>query len=188
MSKKTIDSNPLQSLIFNTNSQKILSYFLKNPNGKWYDRELVKLTEISRAGTNLALRELAKTGLLHREQKGRMLFYSLNTKDPLVPQLKIAQNILELKPLTDGIKEWALRIVLYGSSAKGENREESDTDLFILTRNKTGTQQKLLQHITGEKIHFVVYTPQEWVLMETQNLVFKEEVEKGLEIWRFDEP
>lgn len=188
MSKKVTKFNLLQSLVFSTNSQKTLSYFLKNPDGKWYDRELVDLTKISRAGTNLALRELAKTGFLHREQKGRMFFYSLNVKDSLVRQLKIVQNILELKPITDEIKQCALRIMLYGSSARGENTEESDADIFVLTRNKTELQQKLHQYKAHKKIHVVVYTPAEWVLMEAQNPVFKKEIEKGLEIWRSDEP
>ena len=72
-----------------------------------------------------------------------MVFYSLGEKKPLVLQLKVVQNILQLGPLLSDINNYTLRVTLYGSAAKGENTEDSDTDLFILTRHKVEIEKTL---------------------------------------------
>lgn len=173
-------SSSLEKLLFFTNPQKVLAFLLAHPSSKFYDREIAKLSGVSRAGANFALRDLAKAGLVQREKKGRMFFYFIDPKDTLICQLKVVQNITLLMPLISKIKKECLRIVLYGSAANGTNQEESDVDLFILSR----TKEKISLPF---KIQPVIHTPQEWIKIERSNPVFANQIEKGIVLWNSNE-
>lgn len=176
------------SLLFSTNAQKVLSYFLENPSEAVFDREVARKTGISRAGTNFALRDLAKTGLLHREKQGRMNFYSLNQSHALFHQLKILHTLTRLLPLLKAVQGSATRIILFGSAAKGENIEQSDIDLFILTRDKAAVEDNLYQLKLQIPLHLVLHTPQEWAKQERENMVFAEQVAHGIVLHQTNEP
>ena len=125
----------LKNILYFTNSQKVFLFFLEHIDDEYYDRQVAKLTGLSRAGTNFALRDLAKCELLERNKKGRMVFYRIKKNDILVKHLKIVQNIVFLTPLLNLLIPESLQIVLFGSAARGENTLGSDIDLFILTRD-----------------------------------------------------
>ena len=88
-----------EKLIFFTNAQKILSFLIQNPDKEYFDRQISKLTRVSKAGANFALRDLAKEGLVVREKKGRMYFYKALSKVPSIKYLKILQNFVSLNHL-----------------------------------------------------------------------------------------
>ena len=80
--------------------------------------------------------KLESTGLFLSENKGNLAYYYLNKSYPLFKELKsiifktsgaskMLQNILVK---FDGID----RAFIYGSFAKGEEREDSDIDLLII--------------------------------------------------------
>ena len=165
-------NNFLTTLFFSTNAQKVLYYFLEHPKEKIYDREVSRQTGVSRAGTNFALRELADAGLLSKEKKGRMIFYGLQEENAFLKQLKVLQNIMVLMPLLKSIQEHVIRVVLFGSSAKGENLEESDFDLLILTRDKKPIENKIHKYIVSLRLQPIIHTPQEWAKIEKENKVF----------------
>lgn len=178
----------ITTLLFATNVQKILYYFLARPKKQIYDREVSRQTRVSRAGANFALRELAESGLLLREKKGRMVFYSLQDQNPLVRQIKILQNILSLNPLLHAIQNQSIQVILFGSWAKGENLEESDIDLFILTRDKKTIEDKIYKYVTSLKLQPVIHTPQEWSKIEKENKVFANSVSQGIVLVRSYDP
>jgi len=126
----------IEEVIFSTNCQKILSFLIQNVDKEYYDREISKLAGVSRAGTNIALRTLAQKNLISRKKQGRMFFYKAISEDVFIRQFKILQNITKLIPLVEKLKKISSKIVLFGSSAKGENTKESDIDIFILTRER----------------------------------------------------
>jgi len=164
-----------------------MAYFLRHPQGRFYSREVAEQTGLSRAGTNFSLRDLADAKLLNLEKKGRMHFYSLAARSPLVRQIKIVLVITELAPLIDELKKDAIRIVLYGSSARGEDVEESDIDLFILTRDRNAMEKCLTKTMIDKRIQPVIHTPQEWAKIEMKNSVFSDQVEQGIVLWDANE-
>ena len=178
---------PIKSMLCFTNAQKILDFLLQKPSGKFYDREVANLTGVSPAGTNFSLRDLAKAGLANKETKGKMNFYSVDPQDPLIQQLKVVQNIVFLKPLIEAIKNDCLRIILFGSSAKGTNQEESDCDLFVLSRDKEKVQESIVKYGSPLKIQPILHTPQEWVKIEKTNEVLANQIEKGIVLWESHE-
>lgn len=182
MSNKT-NKNKLEQVFTATNALKILGYLLSCPNRELYDREISRLTGISSAGTNLALRELADVGLIEQIEKGRMKFYKLTLDDPLIRQIKIVKTLSELKPLTEKLKLFSIRIVLFGSAAAGEDTDTSDIDLFILAREKKNVMTVLEKSSLSERVKPVVSTPSEWADLSSKNEVFSREVEKGIILW-----
>lgn len=174
----------VNKILFFTNCQKILAFLIKNPDREYYDRQISFLTGVSRAGTNFALRDLAKTGLVLREKKGRMNFYKPAENNPAIKYLKILQNIESIYPLAEKLKDISLKVVLYGSGASGENTEESDIDLFVLTRDPKDVEKIIFKDKLREKIQYVVNTPQAFVKSKKDNPVFHKEIEKGITLWQ----
>lgn len=174
----------LEKIFFSTNCQKILSFLALNLDKEFFDREISKLTGVSPAGANFALRELSKEGLILRERRGRMYFYKAPSNDILLKYLKILQNIILLRPLIEKIKKISIKIILYGSSAKGENTIESDIDTFIMTRNPGEVKRIIFKDKLREKIKYVIQTPNDFIKSKKGNLAFYKEVESGIVLWQ----
>ncbi len=172
-----------EKLIFFTNAQKILSFLIQNPDKEYFDRQISKLTRVSKAGANFALRDLAKEGLVVREKKGRMYFYKALSKVPSIKYLKILQNIVSLNHLIEKLKRYSLKIILYGSAAKGENNSDSDIDIFIMTRDTEEVKEILFKDKLREKIQYVAHTPNDFIKSKKSSLIFYREVEKGIVLW-----
>ena len=173
-----------QTLLFFTNAQKVLSFLIKNPEREYFDRQISKLIGVSRAGTNFALRDLARQGFILREKKGRMFFYKAASNNALIKYLKILQNIVSLRPLIEKLKESSLKIVLYGSAANGENTAESDIDIFIMSRETDEAKEIIFKDKLREKIQYVAQTPGDFIKSRKNNPVFYKEVEKGIVLWQ----
>lgn len=182
MSKRTL-KNRLNQVFAATNTMKILFFLLSPPDEELFDREISRRTGISPAGTNLALRELAEAGLLERIERGRMKFYRLIPRDPLLRHLKIVRSLALLHDLAEGLKPHALRIVLFGSASRGEDTLASDIDLFLLARERKDVMKIIADSDLSEKLKPAIFTPQEWAGTREMNLVFAEEVEKGIVLW-----
>ena len=177
----------IEELLFFTNAQKVLSFLIENPEKEYFDREISKLTGISKAGTNFALRSLAQQGIILREKRGRMYFYRVLSNDVFIKHLKILQNIAILRPLIKKLKEYSLKITLYGSAAKGENYADSDIDIFIMSRDIDEVKDIMFKDELREKIQYIVHTPLEYVKSKENNFVFYDEVEKGIVLWKENE-
>ena len=184
---KLLDNSALLQFLFATNALKVLALFLRRPTAQLYGNEVMHLTGLSRAGVNFALRDLAKTKLLTHEKRGKMHFYRLIDNQPIVRQLKLIMTIALLAPLIDDLKMHTRRVILYGSAARGEDHEESDIDLLIVTREKKIVENQLRKYSLPQKFQIIMHTSQEWTKIETENNVFADQVEKGLLLWEAHE-
>lgn len=116
--------------------EELLTLYFTTPNKKYYLRELERILNFSVGNIRRELIKLESTGLFLSENKGNLVYYYLNKSYPLFKELKsiifktsgapkMLQNILNK---FDGID----RAFIYGSFAKGEEREGSDIDLLII--------------------------------------------------------
>lgn len=116
--------------------EELLVLYFSNPNKKYYLRELERLLNFSVGNIRRELIKLESTGLFLNENKGNLVYYYLNPSYPLFEELKsiifktsgapkILQNFLEK---LNGISQ----AFIYGSFAKGEEKEDSDIDLLII--------------------------------------------------------
>lgn len=177
---KKVEVIMLKEIFYTTCQQRVLYFLLAHPDHKYYDREISRLVKAGRASTNYALRSLIDTGLVEREKKGRMYFYYVSPEDPIIRQLKVTQNLIDIRPLVEKLKDISLKMVLYGSSATGVNHAGSDIDLFILTRDVKRAKDIVYKSPLKEKLQHVITTPQDFVKLKKENPVFYKEVSSGI--------
>ncbi len=170
----------LNEIFYSTSAQKVLYFLLAHPDKRYYDREVSRLAKVGRAATNYSLRTLIDTGLVKREKRGRMYFYYVTPEDAIIRQLKVIQNLIDIRSLVERIKDTSLKIVLYGSSVAGVNHEGSDIDMFILTRDPKKVKDFIYKSPLREKIQHVITTPQDFVKLKKENPVFYKEVSRGI--------
>jgi len=170
--------------IFNTtNSLKVLSFLSENPGKEFVNSEIREETSISRSGIYIALRELINQNLVSKTKRGKLLFYSIIYDDSVIRQFKILKNILALRSLVSKIKPMAKKIVLYGSTSRGENGPESDIDIFIVSNDPDEAKEKIFFIKSKQKIQAVIKTPSELADFKEGEKVFYAEVDRGIILW-----
>lgn len=177
----------MTNLLQTTNKQKVLDFLVKNPKNSWQASEIQKGTKLSKAGVNFALRDLVKENIVARRHEGKTFFYSIDLQDPAIKQLKVLNNIISFKPLLDELKEHSLKIVLFGSTARGEDLSGSDFDLFILSQNAHRIKEIIGKGRFKASIQPILKTPNELIKFEKENPTFAREIEKGIILWEQQE-
>jgi len=166
-----------------TNSLKVLSYLAEHPGKEFLSSEIQKAISISRAGVYIALGELTRQNLVSKAKKGKLLFYSIIYDDSAIKQFKILKNILALRPLVSKLKLLSKKIVLYGSTSRGENDPTSDIDLFILSQKPEEAKKMIAFIKTRQKIQSVIKTPSELADFKGKEKTYYTEVDRGIILW-----
>lgn len=170
-------------ILFYSNSQKVLNYILKFPVKDFTEREIQKAVKISTSGTNYALRDLERAGLISRGKRGKIYFYVLNHKHPVNKQLKVLQIIIEIEPILKKLENLSSKIILFGSSSRGENTANSDIDLFIVSHNREEVENIIAKYHIKRKIQAVIRSNLTFNDMKQTDKEFYEQVVKGIVIW-----
>lgn len=174
--------NSSKSIIWESSTlMRLLTHFMENPSQEFYGKEIAESTDLSTGATHNHLKELTQSGLLSARKEGRMTFYRLERDSEIIKHLKIAYNLS--KPLTDELGEIGRRlgveIYLYGSVARGEDKEKSDWDLLVIGEIESSKLEKELDSTeTDENIKATLYSHNEWNRMEEEDPAFFERVEK----------
>lgn len=168
-----------EQIFTSTINQKILKFLAGNPEKIYFDSEIAQKIGISAGACNQALRDLFSNNLVTKETKGRMNFYQINSDNSLTKQFKVFLIVSKLNPIIEKIKKYSQKIILFGSSSRGENTSISDIDLFILSRQK----EEVEKNINNKKIKTIIKTPTEFSNLEKNDPVFFGEIERGIKIW-----
>ena len=174
----------IRNILVATNSQKVLDFFLCHPGREFVEREVQKSTRISKSGINYALRELARTDILFRKRKGKMYFYSLNYKHSVVKQLKVLKTIIYIQPMIEKFEKLSSRIILFGSSSRGEDIKDSDVDLFVVSNSKKEEIERQINQLRlKRKIQLVVRTELGHTELKSNAPTFYEQIQRGIVLW-----
>ena len=165
-------------------TQTILAFLCQNPQKSFYSGEIAEKTSLSKGGTNQSLRDLAHQGVLKTEKKGHMTFYAADISSPSVRQFKILQNVAILESIVNKLRPFADRVVLFGSCAKGEDTQESDVDLLVVSRDKDHIRSRIPETKAKRKIQLLLKTPQEYIQLENKEPVFFREIQQGVVLWQ----
>lgn len=157
---------------------KILIFFLESPSCEFSETEVRTKLQLARASVNKWLNILFNCRILQQSVKGRTNLYKLNSSFPVVKQFKVLINIIKLLPSFTGLKN--TQVFLYGSTARGEDLEDSDVDLLII-----GKQSKeildVIRKVESElnrRVKPSFYTEFEWSQMARKDTAFYERVER----------
>lgn len=115
----------------------VLCLFLMHPEEAYYQRSLAEKTGHSLAQVQYALERIEEAGLVNKKKNGNRLYYKGERSHPAFEDLK--QAFLKTVALGDVIRE-ALKPLeqkihfafVYGSIATGQERPDSDIDLFLI--------------------------------------------------------
>lgn len=169
----------LSNIFISTTEQKILRFLAYQFGESFFDKEIAQKTKLSRGATNLALRNLTKKGLILKEKKGRMNFYKVDIYNPIIKQFKVLEKIISLYPLVQKLQRFSLKIILFGSSARGEDIPDSDIDLFVLTREEESAK-KIIGQFKKAKIKSIIKNQNNWAELEKKDKLFSEEIKRGI--------
>ncbi len=144
--------------------EELLNLYFANPNKKFYLRELERILGFSVGNIRRELIKLKKIGLFRTENKGNLTYYYLNKSFSLFQEFKSIISKISGAPrmLKESLKnikgiEYAF---IYGSFAKGEEKETSDIDLFIIGKVDEGRlidEANKLEKKLQREINFTLY-------------------------------
>jgi predicted nucleotidyltransferase len=150
---------------------------LRSPGRRWTGRELGRASGVSAAQVNRDLKELLATGVVNREVSGRSHVWQLNLKHVLVSQMSrwFSEEESYLRRLLDEIGSHLtgapiIEARVFGSVVRGDERADSDIDLFIHVRGAAEkedveTRLETFRHSVweefGNALSPIVYTDRE---------------------------
>lgn len=148
----------------------LLSFFLQNPTGQFYVRELAEKLGLSPSKVSVASRALELQGILKSEERGLAKFYRLNNDAPLVKAFKVVHSLAKLSEakLVEKLLERdpsIISIAVYGSYASGTNDEKSAIKLLVISQKEKEVFLEVLRSIEerhGIRLDLEVLKLGEW--------------------------
>lgn len=152
----------------------VLKFFLDNPRGEFYEREIQQKVGAARASVRKWLHTLEQFGIISTARRGRLKLHKLSRENPLVKQLKVLSTMSWLLPKLEALKGRG-EFYLYGSVARGEGLEDSDLDILAIGRER-GVIGKL--KAIDERIKVSFFSPLEWAKVAREDPAFYERAER----------
>ncbi len=131
-----------ENIGINENQFRILELFTKGFDREYYVREVGVLLNINPRTAQLNLENLEKLGVLQSETKGKIKNYKLRNNLIVKEYIKFTEIFKNIRFLEkdDKIKEVIFKIgsyikgigIVFGSYAKGTQKEDSDLDIFVI--------------------------------------------------------
>jgi predicted nucleotidyltransferase len=168
----------LFELLTKKTAMKILEFFMDNPSKEFYNSEIRKKLKIAKASSIKWLRVMTEYEYISKRTSGRMILYRLKTDNFLMKELKRLKLISFLIPEFKKMNE--VEIYLYGSGARGEDKEESDIDLLVIGK----TSDELIELIgniekkLNRRVKISSFSQLEWSKISRKDPAFYERVEK----------
>lgn len=172
-----------KNILVATNTQKVLSFILEYSVNDFTEKEIEKMVGISKSGTNYALKDLVKAKFLFRHKRGKIHFYSLNRKNPVLKQFKVLKTITQIQSLLQKLKKSSSRVILFGSCSRGEDTAGSDIDLLIVSRSKKQVEEWVRKFRSKRKIQCIIRNNLRYTEMKQKEPVFYGQVNQGIILW-----
>ena len=153
---------------------RLMEYFIKEPEREFHIRELAKITGLSPTTVSKHLSEFEKKGLLVSKRKLNHRFFKANTEGRAFKNQKLFYNVqkLEESGLIDFLDDefnHPESIVLFGSFRKAENIPASDIDILIITPAKKELNLEKFERKLGHKIQLFAHSKAEIEKMKQKN-------------------
>ena len=166
----------------------IMKTLHRYPEKRFSGRELARLLNLSASRTSEILELFRKYGVVNRIRIGNTSEWTLNKESILVKKLSNVFNIeekiyLDLKSKiykTFSNEKNILKVILYGSVARGKEQPNSDIDLFILVKNEKNKElaAELVHKLNisllpryGNVISELIYSKEEWKLKKNSKIL-----------------
>lgn len=170
--------------LLSRNQLLLLGLFYTNPKKSYFMQEVGRILGKKPGVFQRALNTLAKDGILLSEYRGHARFFQANSRHPIYSELRGiisktsgAEGVLRhLMERLDGVR----MALIYGSFAKGKEREDSDIDLLVVGNPRAETPLiKELRGIEGKlqrEINYKLYSEPEYRRRRAKHDPFLEEI------------
>ncbi len=145
-------------MLQNCSYMRVLEIFFKEPTKVQFIRKISREIKLATTSVKKHLLEIEKEGLIKKKIQAPFEGYIADREKDKFLQYKQIYNIYSLIDLkTKIINELGPKaIILFGSYQKGEDREESDIDLVIISKVKHAPNLEKYEKILQRKIHFTL--------------------------------
>lgn len=160
----------LKSLMGSKTRQILLSTFFENPDKEYYTRQIASMRKKSVGTLHREIKKLISAGILNAREVGNIKLFSLNKQNPVYEELKniISKTEGVIKLVKDAVLEVeGVKVAfIYGSFAKGDERPDSDVDIFLIgddiDENKLVLGISDLEKKIFKEINYTRYTENEY--------------------------
>ncbi|MBU1487448.1 nucleotidyltransferase domain-containing protein [bacterium] len=148
---------------------KVLALFLTHPEEQFYVRQIERELKEPITAVRRELIKLEEVGFLNTFREGNLRYYRVNQKFPLYPELK--NIILKTAGMGDLLRENLKKVgkikqaFIYGSTALGEERKDSDIDLMIIGKVREDELNRLISQLEdrlAREINYSIFSPEEF--------------------------
>lgn len=166
---------------------KILEYFIREPEREFHVRELAKLMKKSPTTTSKHLSKLKKGGLLNSRKRLNHSLFKANAENPLFRTEKLAYNLRRMAEsglISHLVEEYnnPEAIILFGSFAKAEDIPKSDIDLLVVTPIRKELNLQKFEKYLGHKIHLFAHSKADIEKMKSKNKELLNSLANGIVI------
>lgn len=144
----------------------ILSIFTENPERWFHLREFSKVARINVSTAKKYLEIIHKEGMILRKKERNLVLYKANRENPEFINLKkfyLIGKIIKSGLLDFIEKEYNFPpIILYGSASKGEDSENSDIDIFVLSEKTKHPSLAVFEKKLKRSIHLIIMNKEDF--------------------------
>lgn len=148
----------------------ILALLFGHIDEMFYLRQIVRASGYGLGPVQRELKLLTDAGIIRRTVRGRQVFFQANQDSPIFAELRslVAKTAGLGDRLRDALSPMAGRIKIafvYGSLARGEEKQDSDIDLFIvgeLSFSDLVMKLQAVQNLLRREINPTVYSSAEF--------------------------
>ncbi len=157
----------------------LVGKILSRPYRSWYVREIAEYLKVSPATASRLVKRLEKEGILKVSTRGKEKLVEVNITSPKTRALKLFFSVSELQ--NSGVIEYLQNIdvksvILYGSRAKGVCDENSDFDIFVISKRCVDIDPEKIEIMLGKRINLICVPMTELRKFKKENKALYEEI------------
>lgn len=164
---------------------KIIKLLAYHPQIDFFSAEVAEKVECSTGSASLILNDLSNRHLVKCVERGRMKFYRIEENSLEVKTWKLDHVMKSLMPLVKDVKKHSIKIIFFGSASRGEQAQNSDIDILVVTREKQLVKSLIDKHRIGHDLKPILKTPSEWSEMEISQPDFYHQVNNGIKLHEY---
>lgn len=137
---------------------RVLEVFFVEPMAVHFTKEISRRIGLAPTSVRNNIKELLSTNLIKKKKSKPFDGFIANRENSDFIFYKRVYNLYSLKEITDFLVSayYPKLIVVYGSYASGEDVENSDIDIFILSKTKKDVNLEKSEKKLERKIHLLV--------------------------------